>query len=279
MNKIILAYCFFSFALTAQAQSVRATLDKMYQAVAAVKTFSYDMSSTERIGSRNVAKNMHFRIYASPRKVYMKDKDSGVELLYVSGWNNNLAYINPNGFPWVNVSFDINSPRVRADGHHPVTHAGFTYIAELMKGTERVIASHGESLEKYVSIAGDFTWNGRSCIKLILEDPDFKYSSYTCKQSETLLALCERLTLNEYMVMQKNNMGYGAKVYSGLVLQLPKAFAKKVELFIDKQTYMPILEYVYDEKGLLEKFEFRNVKLNPVQETNEWTTQCASYGF
>jgi hypothetical protein len=42
---------------------------------------------------------------------------------------------------------------------------------------------------------------------------------------------------------------------------------------------MPILEYVYDEKGLLEKFEFRNVKLNPVQETNEWTTQCASYGF
>lgn len=281
MKKIILSSLLFfiSFVSLFAQSSIRNTLDKMYQSIASVRNMTYDMTSQERIGTKMVTKNMSFRIYVNPRKVYMKDKDSGIELLYVQGWNNNNAYIKPNGFPWVNVSFGINNSRVRADGHHPVTHAGFPYIATLMKGTEKMIAQKGYKIEDYIKVAGDYTWNGKNCIKIVCDDPEFRYENHTCTQSESLLAMCERMNLNEYMVMEKNNLGYSSNVSRGQVLKIPRAYAKKVELFLDKTNYIPIVQYVYDEKGLFEKFEFKNVKINPGTETNEWTTQCASYGF
>jgi hypothetical protein len=269
----------FCIGTSLNAQSVRSVLDKMYQAIGSTNLMSYDMTSTERIGSKMVVKNMSFRLQVSPRKVYMKDKDSGVELLYVAGWNNNMPFINPNGFPWVNVSLDLNSPKVRADGHHPVTHAGFTYLLAQIKHTEKLIAAEGKKIEDIINVDGNYTWNGRSTTKITLTNPDFKFIDYTCTQSETLFSLCERINVSEYMVMEKNNMGYGAKVHNGTKLKIPNAFAKKVELYIDKENNLPIYQIVYDEKGVFEKFEFKNMKINPPMQAKEFTTQCAAYGF
>ncbi len=261
------------------AQSVRSILDKMYIAIGTMNTISYDMTSHERIGSRMEIRNSKFKIQVSPKKLYMKNQDSGVELLYVTGWNNNKPFINPNGFPYVNVSFDVNSPRVRNDGHHPITHAGFSYLYVQVKNTEKKLAANGQKLEDIIKIAGDFTWNGKSCTKLILDNPDFQFISYTCTQSESLLSLCERINVSEYLVMEKNNMGYGANVSKGMVLKVPNAFAKKAELYIDKSSGIPIYQVVYDDKGVFEKYEFKNLKVNTAFNSAEFTTQCAGYGF
>jgi hypothetical protein len=269
----------FLFGTVLNAQSLRSVLDKMYIAIGTTNLMSYDMTSSERIGAKMVTKNMSFKVQISPRKVYMKDKDSGVELLYVSGWNNNMPYINPNGFPWVNVSLDMQSARVRADGHHPVTHAGFNYLLTQMKNTEKLIAKEGEKLENIIKIEGNFTWNGRNTTKVVLTNPDFKFIDYTCTQAETLFNLCERINVSEYMVMEKNNLGYGAKVYQGKVIKIPNAFAKKVEIYIDKESNLPIYQIVHDDKGVFEKFEFKNLKINPQLSSGEFTSQCASYGF
>jgi len=269
----------FLFGNVLNAQSLRSVLDKMYIAIGTTNLISYDMTSSERIGAKMVTKNMYFKVQISPRKVYMKDKDSGVELLYVSGWNNNMPYINPNGFPWVNVSLDMQSARVRADGHHPVTHAGFNYLLTQMKNTEKLIAKEGEKLENIIKIEGNFTWNGRNTTKVVLTNPDFKFIDYTCTQAETLFNLCERINVSEYMVMEKNNLGYGAKVQQGKVIKIPNAFAKKVEIYIDKESNLPIYQIVHDDKGVFEKFEFKNLKINPQLSSGEFTSQCASYGF
>jgi hypothetical protein len=240
---------------------------------------SYDMTSQERIGKRIEIRNSKFKIQVSPKKLYMKNQDSGVELLYVAGWNNNKPFINPNGFPYVNVSFDVNSPKVRNDGHHPITHAGFSYLYAQVKNTEKKLAANGQKLEDIITIAGDYTWNGKSCTKLILDNPDFQFISYTCTQSESLLSLCERINVSEYLVMEKNNLGYGANVTKGMVLKVPNAFAKKAELYIDKSSGIPIYQVVYDDKGVFEKYEFKNLKINPNFNSAEFTTQCAGYGF
>ena len=269
----------FLFGTVLNAQSLRSVLDKMYIAIGTANLMSYEMTSSERIGAKMVTKNMSFKVQISPRKVYMKDKDSGVELLYVSGWNNNMPYINPNGFPWVNVSLDMQSARVRADGHHPVTHAGFNYLLTQMKNTEKLIAKEGEKLENIIKIEGNFTWNGRNTTKVVLTNPDFKFIDYTCTQAETLFNLCERINVSEYMVMEKNNLGYGAKVQQGKVIKIPNAFAKKVEIYIDKESNLPIYQIVHDDKGVFEKFEFKNLKINPQLSSGEFTSQCASYGF
>jgi outer membrane lipoprotein-sorting protein len=275
----LLLSIFIKISGNLSAQSVRSTLDKMYIAIGSLQTMSYDMTSQERIGKRIEIRNSKFKIQVSPKKLYMKNQDSGVELLYVAGWNNNKPFINPNGFPYVNVSFDVNSPKVRNDGHHPITHAGFSYLYAQVKNTEKKLAANGQKLEDIITIAGDYTWNGKSCTKLILDNPDFQFISYTCTQSESLLSLCERINVSEYLVMEKNNLGYGANVTKGMVLKVPNAFAKKAELYIDKSSGIPIYQVVYDDKGVFEKYEFKNLKINPSFNSAEFTTQCAGYGF
>ncbi len=276
---LLLLSIFIIISGNLSAQSVRSTLDKMYIAIGSLQTMSYDMTSQERIGKRIEIRNSKFKIQVSPKKLYMKNQDSGVELLYVAGWNNNKPFINPNGFPYVNVSFDVNSPKVRNDGHHPITHAGFSYLYAQVKNTEKKLAANGQKLEDIITIAGDYTWNGKSCTKLILDNPDFQFISYTCTQSESLLSLCERINVSEYLVMEKNNLGYGANVTKGMVLKVPNAFAKKAELYIDKSSGIPIYQVVYDDKGVFEKYEFKNLKINPNFNSAEFTTQCAGYGF
>jgi outer membrane lipoprotein-sorting protein len=276
---LLLISTFLIKSANLDAQSVRSILDKMYIAIGSLQTMSYDMTSNERIGKRIETRNSKFKIQVSPKKLYMKNQDSGVELIYAVGWNNNKPFINPNGFPYVNVSFHVNSPRVRNDGHHPITHAGFTYLYTQVKNTEKKLASNGQKLEDITKIAGDFTWNGKSCTKLILDNADFQFISYTCTQTESLLSLCERINVSEYLVMEKNNLGYGANVSKGTVLKVPNAFAKKVELYIDKSNGLPIYQVVYDDKGVFEKYEYKNLKVNPVFNSAEFTTQCAGYGF
>ncbi len=261
------------------AQSVRSVLDKMYIAIGSMNTMTYDMTSYERIGNRTETRNSKFKIQVSPKKLYMKNQESGVELLYVSGWNNSKLYVNPNGFPYVNLNLDVNNARVRNNGHHPVTHAGFSYLYVQIKNTEKKLALSGQKLEDMIKIGGDFTWNGKNCIKLILDNPDFQFISHTCTQTESLLSLCERINVSEYLVMEKNNLGFGANVSKGMVLKVPNAFAKKAELYIDKSSGLPIYQVVYDDKGVYEKYEFKNLKVNPPFNSTEFTTQCAGYGF
>jgi hypothetical protein len=257
----------------------RTVLDKMYNAIDRASHVSYTMRSEERMHGKMIKKHMKFKVKHSPKKVYMKDQDTGVELLYVKGWNGDNAYINPNGFPWMNVSLDIFSHRVRKDGHHTVLHAGFSYVNKLMRHVEKEIRARGDKVEDYIKLEGDVNYFGRSCYRMLLENPKFAYKSYRCSKSESLYALSERLNLSEYMIMEKNNMGFGAKVKAGQTIQIPNSFAKKVVIYVDKATYMPVYQLIYDNEGLFEKYEFTDVKINPSVSSGEWTTNCSSYGF
>ena len=130
-----------------------------------------------------------------------------------------------------------------------------------------------------VEVKGEITWNNRKCVRLILKNPEFAYVKHTCTKSETLYAFAERMNLSEYMIMEKNGLSYGARLSAGQSISIPTSFAKEVVLYIDKENYMPIVQMIYDDKGLFEKYEFRNLKVNPSTASNEWTTQCTSYGF
>lgn len=257
----------------------RVVLDKMYNAIDRASHVSYTMQSSERMNGKLIKKKMKFKVKHSPKKVYMKDLDTGVELLYVKGWNNNNAYINPNGFPWMNVNLGIFSHRVRKDGHHTVLHAGFSYLNKILRHVEKEIRQGGDRVEDYIKVGGEVTWSGRSCYKLVLENPKFAYKSYRCSKSETVYALSERLNLSEYMIMEKNRMGFGAKVKAGQIIKIPNSFAKKVMIYVDKKNHMPIYQMIYDDKGLYEKYAFSNLRINPSVSSSEWTTSCSSYGF
>lgn len=271
--------CFCSLT-SVKAQNAVDIIDKMSAAIKKMNKSSFVLHSKERFGDKYVYKKMKFHIQESPRKVYMKDLDKGVELLYVNGWNNNKGYINPNGFPWVNVSLSIYDSKVVAENHHTVDDAGFGFVNVLLEGFESTGRKAGKSRSSLYTYKGEVTYEGKTCYKLYLYPPtEFKYVSYTTDRDQNLMQLSRRIVASDFLIKEKNKLSYTRTIKKGTKLTVPSNYAKKVIVYIDKKTYMPIVQMLYDEKGLFEKFEYKKVVAYPKFQSNEFTTDCSTYGF
>jgi outer membrane lipoprotein-sorting protein len=277
--------CLFSFLLltssTLLAQDPVAIMAKMKAAIRNMNQSTFDLVSKERFGSEYVTKRLHFRVQESPRSVYMKDKETGVEMLYVPGWNNNKAYINPNGFPWVNVSLGIYDSRVVSENHHTVKDAGLGFVNVLLSGFESTVKKAGISIDKLYTYKGEVMFNGRPCHRIYMIPPSgFKYISYTTDRDQNLVQLSRRIVASDYLIKERNNrISYNRTIKKGTTLSVPSAYASKVIVYIDKETYMPVVQMLYDERGLFEKYEYTNINRRPNFGSDEFTTNCSKYGF
>lgn len=268
------------FSVSLQAQDAMGIIENMRSAITKINKSSFELHSKERFGSEYVSKKLKFHMQASPKKVYMKDLVKGVELLYVNGWNNNKGYINPNGFPWINVSLSIYDNRVVAENHHTIDDVGMSFVNILLKGFEGTIGQTGRTKSSLYTYKGEITHNGRACYKLEIVPPiEFKYRYYTTTRDQSLIQLSRRIVASDFLIKEKNNLSYTRTIKKGTKLLVPTAYAKKVIVYIDKKTYMPIVQMLYDDKGLLEKYEYKNFTRYPKFASNEFTTDCSTYGF
>lgn len=252
---------------------------KMGYAMKNIKTIRYEMKSKERFKGKYVEKKVRFRLQSSPQKVYGKNLGNGVEFLYVKGWNGGKAFINPNGFPYVNLSLNIYGNRIRNENHHTINHTGFGYMYKLLNSISTRLKKKGLSLSSQLKYEGEVSWGGRSCYKLEYNDPNYKYYTHKLTKTETLHSFCDRMNLLEYGVMEANNLGFGAKVYAGKTLRIPNNVAKRLIVYVDKANNLPIVQIIYDEKGLFERYEYTKIYQNFKQDKGEWTTSCSGYGF
>lgn len=276
---LILTLC-LSTGLQLQAQNPVAIMDRMKTAIHNMNQSTFDLYSKERFGDKYIKKHLQFHVQENPRKVYMKDLDEGVEMLYVKGWNNNKAYINPNGFPWVNVSLSIYDSKVVAENHHTIHDAGLGFVNVLLDGFERTVAKAGKDRSTLYSYGGTVEFAGRPCHKIYLTPPkEFEYISYTTDRDQSLVQLSRRIVASDYLIKERNKISYHRTIKKGTTLQVPNAYAKKVIVYIDKETYMPVVQMLYDERGLFEKFEYTNIRRSPNFSNTEFTTECTSYGF
>ncbi|MCH2023864.1 MAG: DUF1571 domain-containing protein [Saprospiraceae bacterium] len=252
----------------------------MSSVISKMNKSSFELHSKERFDDEYIYKKMQFHMQESPKKVYMKDLDEGVELLYVDGWNKNKAYINPNGFPWINISLNRFDSKVVAENHHTVDDAGFGFVNTLLKGFEKAADKSGKSLSSLYTYKGEVTINGYECYKLYIEPPTvFKYINYTTKRDQKLLELSRRIFASDYLLKVKNGLSYTRTIRKGTKLIVPSTYAKKVIVYIDKKSYLPIVQLLYDDKGLLEKFEYKKFSKSPKFLSTEFTTECTTYGF
>lgn len=276
-------FCLFSLLLattTLSAQDPVVIMAKMKAAINKMNQSSFDLQSKERFGSSYSVKNLQFRIQEKPRSVYMKDLDTGVEMLYVVGWNNNKAYINPNGFPWVNVSLSIYDSKVVAENHHTVKDAGLSFVSILLSGFESTVRNAGMEIDKLYTYKGEVMFDGRPCHRIYMIPPSgFAYKSYTTDRDQSLVQLSRKIVASDFLIKENNKVSYGRTIKKGTTLSVPTAYASKVIVYIDKETYMPVVQMLYDDKGLLEKYEYTNIKRNPNFGSDEFTTDCDQYGF
>ncbi|MEM7038503.1 MAG: DUF1571 domain-containing protein, partial [Bacteroidota bacterium] len=141
-------------AAPAQKQNLaRPIVTQMIKAMDNVQTLSGRVKRRERIEGRMVTGEMRFKTMMDPYKVYIYNvkPNEGVEVLYVTGWNNNKASVNPNGFPWVSVSLDPFGGRMLEDQHHTCHDVGFEYTNRVVK---HVLEKHGDKFDEFVSYEG-----------------------------------------------------------------------------------------------------------------------------
>ncbi len=278
--KFILASIVLFLSFQVKAQDPVVIIDQMKASIKKIKTYSFELHSRERFGSKFITKKLLFHMQESPKKVYMKDMDKGIELLYVKGWNSNNAYINPNGMPWINVSLSIYDNKVISENHHTINDLGLSFVPVLLEGFEKTIEASGKTRNDIYTYLGETVWNGKACYKIQLVSPtEFKYISYTTDRDQKLMELSRRIVASDYLIKEKNRVNYTRTIKKGTTLTVPSAYAAKVIVYIEKSTKLPLVQTLYDDKGFFEKFEYKNVNLSPNFGSKEWTTDCLDYGF
>lgn len=267
-----------SMAASAQTINAKYLIDKMLTNIDQVKSLKVNLNSKERFGDKYIETRMFMKVNQYPFKYYMKDYDKGIELLYSDGWNGGKCYINPNGFPWTNVSLAPLSDKVRADQHHTLFEASFRFLGNILRSLLKRVADEKRNYDTYFKYMGEITYNGRQYYQLYLVNDEFAWVDYTLTQDETPRDLGMRMNLSDHLIEERNGIGHG-KLKAGKTIKIPNTYAKKVVLYLDKNSFLPVIQFVYDDKGLYEKYEYNDLIINPTFAADEFTDTFKDYGF
>lgn len=280
MRKLLV--CFLLFSLTtvnAQAPTAKSILLKMLTAMDNVKTARYNLKKQERIGNKLLESEMNAKLQVTPYKVYVKNvkPNPGSEVLFAKDENNGEALVNPNAFPYVNLNLDPNGSILRKDQHHTINDLGFNYIGNMLKSQ---IKKDEEKFYSCLSLEGEVEWNSKKMYKLVIDNKYFTYLHHTVQKGESIVSIAHKLNVADYMIQEINPSLTATEILKpGSTIKVPNSYARKIIFYIEKQNYLPLVQIIYDDKGLFEKYELFNFVLNPVIKQEEFTSKYKDYKF
>ena len=237
------------------------------------------MYKEERFDGKIKSQISDAKLNMDPYKVYVKQREpkEGVEVLFDETINEGKALVNPNGFPWMNLSLDPLGTIMTKNQHHNIKNSGFGLVVSIL---EFLFEKYGDLAIAKAARQADVKYDGKECFKVIFTNNDFAYIKYTVNKGENLITIAEKFKLSEYMILEKNKkMDDYFDVVEGDVILIPNDYCPKMELLIDKQNMIPLSIKVFDDQGLYESFKYTNVVLNPKFSDLEFTKDNEPYGF
>jgi hypothetical protein len=273
--------CFLFFVVLfiqpklSNAQTAKEIMDKMIFEVDRLKAISYTTVMTERIDGKlsNGSNNVKVNFY--PFKAYLKL--TSAEVLFIEGANNNKAIVKSNSVPYFNVNLDPNGSIMRKGQHHTIFELGFTYFTSIIKEAIRRV---GPDFNKYFSLIGSINWEGKDCFVVVVDYPEFKFVPYEAKNGESVIDIAKKHKVSEYMILERNpELKDYYSVKTGQKMMIPSAYAKKTIIYVDKQNYLPIVQVIYDDRGIYARYEFKNVIVSPGFSPQEFTKDYKDYNF
>ncbi len=252
---------------------------EMFKKSATIKTITYTMRKQERFNGKLITQQSLSKVNYNPLRVYIKQQypKEGLEVLYIHGHNNNNALVNTNGFPWINLSLDPMGSIMRENQHHTIYESGYSHMVSIL---EHLTTKYGKESDGFMKNEGTILWNNRPCWHIVFTNPHFKYYKHTIKAGENLLTISAKAKLSEHMILELNkSLKNYTDVTPGQVIVAPNDYSPKLELYIDKEWKMPLLMKIFDEKGLYENYEYKNIIINPVYSAKEFDKTNPEYNF
>jgi outer membrane lipoprotein-sorting protein len=283
VSRILLLLCILS-TTSGGLQAVnpaRTIMEKMIGQMGKLLSASARVKRIERLqDGSTIAGEMQFKAMFEPRlKAYIRINAprEGTEVLYVDGWNDNSAYVSPNGFPWINVSLDPEGSTMMEKQHHSLLCIGFRFTEGVVK---HIYAMHDDVFDRYVRYMGEQKWNARNTHVVKILYDDYGPVKYTVKGEESLCEIERKIFVPAAKILEMNpGMDDYWDVKPGQVINVPNFYGKESVFMIDTEHFLPIVQIVNDEKGLFEKYEYHDLRVNPRFSTTEFTEDYPDYGF
>jgi outer membrane lipoprotein-sorting protein len=263
----------------AKSQTAFDITQTMFTQTKKIQTLQYTMKKLERIKGALIMQQSTVKLNLNPFKVYLIQDapKQGIEVLYVSGTNNNHALINPNGFPWISINLDPYGSTMRTNQHHTLLNSGYEHVVGIL---EYLFQKHAAEIQRMMKTEGSVVWDKHACWAISVTNPHFKYIPYTVLTGETIISIANKFHLSEHMIVEKNpGIDSYTDVTAGQIIQIPSDYSNKMILYIDKARHIPLVMKVYDDKGLYEQYEYTKVTVNPVFKQDEFSRDYKDYHF
>ena len=242
-----------------------------------VTSLRYNMKSIERIGTGYLTASTSVKLQTHPRRSYLKNHDSKIEVLFNEGDLNNKSLVKPHVFPYISITLDPRGNIMRKNQHFTILDIGFDFTARTIAVA---LSKEKEQIGQHLNYVGKVEKNKMNCHLLIYENLEFSYTDYTVLHKETVSSIAGKLTVNDYMLRCKNklydNYGY---LKEGSVIKVPNFYCKKAVFYVDEKTMLPISVSIYDDIGLFESYDFFNIELNKPIPAEEFKRDFNGYGF
>jgi Protein of unknown function (DUF1571)/LysM domain len=264
---------------TAAPAEPHAMVQNILRSIDGLVTVSGRVKRTERVNGTMEQGDLRFKVNAKPFKVYIFNIDphEGTELLYVDGWNDGKAYIHPNQFPWVSISMDSYGSTMLKDQHHHVTSTGFGTVRKVLRW---VTGRPAEENKKRIVYVGKEKWYGKMVDVIKIINTDYQITKYTVQAGEDLLKIDAKLAVPSYKLLELNpEVDDYFDVKAGQVIKVPSHYGKEIVLMVDPDTHLPVVQAFFDDKGLFEKYEYSEIKVNPRFSTLDFSEDNEAYGF
>lgn len=254
-------------------------INNMINAIDNQTEMEFNMQRNERNEKGFTNGKFYAKLRTNPFMVYMKNERprKGSEILYIDGKNNNKALINPNFFPYINISLSPESSLMLSGGHHSIKEIGFHFINNSFKYYKN---TYGELLFKIIDYDGVYVWDNRKCHKIIVNYPNYGKINYKAEGGETLYEIARKKFINVGKLREYNpDIDSNEKLEKDQIIVVNNLYAEKAVIFIDSENYFPIYQMIYDEEGLYEKYSYTNLKINSIFQDEEFSRDYEAYDF
>ena len=281
MRKTLLISSFIILFISSsmEAQTATSLVSQMLEAIHNFKTGRYILNKIERMDGKMYTAEMIVKIQTNPLMIYSYsvNPDPGAEALFIYGSNNNDVLIHPNKFPYVNLNLSPFNSLIRKSHHHTIYESGFAYMGAVISYN---ILNRKDDFYSGLTYNGETDWKGKSYYKLTLDIKDFGFVDYKVEKGENLYTIGKKFMVSDYMILTNNKFlsGYD-DAKPGQTIKIPNCFAKKIELYLDKTSYLPVIEVIYDDQGLFAQYEFNSLILNGIIKPEEFTAKYKDYKF
>lgn len=255
-------------------------VEEMFDRCTDINTLQCVVQKKERYNGVYTEATSFIKMSTNPYRVYIRQlkPKEGVELIYSETENSGKVLVNPNGFPWFNISLDPYGSMIRDKQHHVIIDMGFSKFNAVLA---HLLNKYGQDGEELVAYAGSQKVNGKDCHVVDINNSHYKLVSYTPKANETTSSISEKFKVSEYRIVELNDAvsAYGS-VTAGAPITIPNDYAPKIRLFIDVDLKIPIRFEIYDDNfELFEAYQYEDMVINAGFTKDELTPKYPEYGF